>query len=269
MGAREASVRRRYRLTVLLALCAALWSSTLFGVFDSRSAHALTIGGSTVSTRLVRSIVAGAEPVSPSSVTPCATSRRTGRCVDVVSATAGPRRDPSKAPDPNLRYFAIALDAVTWATKSPDAPAAMTVEQLRDVFACRITNWAQLPGGREGAIRRVMPPASSGTAIAFVRLLGDSSPSTVSRPADPSTYGPLDRGCPAVRTMQENTPTDRVLHSPTVAAQAILPSGPGWNSDLGTTRTVASISLCPSPQNSWHGIKRSPVLRKTVCTCET
>jgi hypothetical protein len=53
----EASVRRKYRLTVLLVLCTALWSSTLFGVFESGSAHALTIGGSTVSARLVSSIV--------------------------------------------------------------------------------------------------------------------------------------------------------------------------------------------------------------------
>jgi len=235
----EASVRRRYRLTVLLVLCTALWASTLFGAFESGSAHALTVGGSTVSARLVRSIVGAAGPVKPSSATPCPTSRRRGRCVDVVSTTAGPRRDPSSAPDPNLRYFAIALDAVTWATKSPDAPATMTLDQLQDVFACRITNWAQLPGGHDGAIRRVMPPASSGTAIAFVRLLGGSSPSTVSRPADPNAYGPLDRGCPAVSTMQENAGTDRVLRSPTVAAQAILPYSAGtwaWQTSHASRR---------------------------------
>ncbi len=220
-------MRRKYRLTVLLVLCTALWSSTLFGAFESGSAHAFTIGGSTVSARLVSSIVRLADPANPSSSTPCATSRQRVRCVDVVSATVGPRGDASNAPDPNLRYFAIALDAVTWATKSPNAPATMTVDQLRDVFACRVTNWAQLPGGREGAIRRVMPPSSSGTAIAFRRLLGDPSPSAVSRPADPNAYGPLDRGCPPVLTMRENAATDRVLRSATVARQAILPYSAG------------------------------------------
>jgi hypothetical protein len=220
-------VRRKYRLTVLLVLCTALWSSTLLGVFDSGSAHALTIGGSTVSARLVSSIVGAAGRSNPASSTPCTTSRRLARCVDVVRATAGPRADATIARDPNLRYFAIALDAVTWATKSPNAPATMTVEQLRDVFACRITNWAQLPGGREGAIRRVMPPPSSGTAIAFTRLLGDSSPSTVSRPADPNTYGPLDRGCPAVLAMRENGARDPVLRPAAVAMQAIFPYSAG------------------------------------------
>ena len=126
------------------------------------------------------------------------------------------------------------------ATKSPSAPATMTVDQLRDVFACRVTNWAQLPGGREGAIRRVMPPSWSGTAIAFIRLLGGSSPSTMSRPADPNAYGPLDRGCPAVRTMQENAATDRVLGSATIAAQAILPYSAGtwaWQASHTTRRS--------------------------------
>ena len=196
-------------LAVLLVLCTALWSSTLFGVLDAGSAHALTIGGSTVSARRVSSIV-------------------------------GPRGDASRPPGPNLRSSAVALDAVTWATKSPSAPATMTVDQLRDVFACRVTNWAQLPGGREGAIRRVMPPSWSGTAITFIRLLGGSSPSTMSRPADPNAYGPLDRGCPAVRTMQENAPTDRVLGSATIAAQAILPYSAGtwaWQASHATRRS--------------------------------
>ena len=37
----------------------------------------------------------------------------------------------------------------------------------------------------------------------------------------------------------------------------------------GTTFTVAIIWVCPSPQYSWHGINRSPVLVKRVWTCAT
>jgi hypothetical protein len=82
------AVRKR---GVWLVLCTALCSSTMFGAFGSGSGHALTIGGSTVSARLVHSILGGAEPVNPSSATPCATARRRRHCVDVVSAPAGPR----------------------------------------------------------------------------------------------------------------------------------------------------------------------------------
>src|SRR6516162_338499 len=50
------------------------------------------------------------------------------------------------------------------------------------------------------------------------------------------------------------------------AAQLALPSASGRNWLAGTTRTRASIWLCPKPQNSWQGISKSPVVRNTVCT---
>ena len=52
-------------------------------------------------------------------------------------------------------------------------------------------------------------------------------------------------------------------------AQEILPWASGFISLSGMTWTVAHISLWPSPQYSWHGISRSPVLVNSVCTCET
>jgi PBP superfamily domain len=208
-------VRRRYRLPLLLMLCAALWSSTLVDGFGSGSAEGLTVSGSQVSARLVREIV-GAKAVTRSSGAP-----------DVVRTTAGPSGDNAGARDGRLRYFAMALDAVTWATTSPRAPKSMTLEQLRDVFACRITNWAQLPGGHAGRIQRVMPPAGSGTAIEFTRLLGGVPPFATGRVADPAAYGPQDRGCPAVLTMKENRGTSPTFADRRTAARSIFPYSAG------------------------------------------
>ena len=46
-----------------------------------------------------------------------------------------------------FQYYGFALDAVTWASPSLQAPATMTLQNLRDIYNCVITNWTQLPGG--------------------------------------------------------------------------------------------------------------------------
>ena len=111
-------------------------------------------------------------------------------CVDVARSGSDPRPVGPAGDNASFEYYAMALDAVSWASPSLSAPAALTLDQLRRVFSCQITNWSQLPGAGVGPIQRVMPPADSDTANAFIaRVLG----------FDPAAFsGP---GCPVELTI--------------------------------------------------------------------
>ena len=68
-----------------------------------------------------------------------------------------------------------------------------TVQQVRDIFNCVVTNWNQIPGGGNGPIQRVFPSNSSGTGDTFIKkVLGGTVP--------PSGVA----GCPNVITAEEN-----------------------------------------------------------------
>ncbi len=111
-------------------------------------------------------------------------------CVDVARSGSDPRAIGASGDRASFEYYAMALDAVSWASPSLSAPAALSLDQLRKIFNCQITSWSQLPGGGIGPIQRVMPPADSDTGAAFIaRVLG----------FDPAAFsGP---GCPAALTV--------------------------------------------------------------------
>ncbi len=61
--------------------------------------------------------------------------------------------------------MAFAKDAITWAARSAakggtNAPASLTTAQLKAIFSCTATNWAQV-GGKNGAIKVYLPQAGS------------------------------------------------------------------------------------------------------------
>jgi phosphate transport system substrate-binding protein len=124
-------------------------------------------------------------------------------CVDIARSDLGPRAVGPSGDKPSFEYFAFALDAVTWASPSLQAPATMTVQNLRDIYNCAITDWSQLPGGGRGQIQRFMPETASGTRAFFI--------SNVLNGIDPDTI--QSGNCPANRdTLEENNGTD--LYSP-------------------------------------------------------
>jgi ABC-type phosphate transport system substrate-binding protein len=124
-------------------------------------------------------------------------------CIDIARSSGGPQAVPTD--NPTFEYYAFALDAVTWGSPSLQAPATMTVQNLRDIYNCVITNWNQLPGGGTGQIQRFMPQTGSGTRSFFIsNVLNGIDPDTVS-----------NANCPANKdTMEENTGTDLYTPNP-------------------------------------------------------
>jgi subtilisin family serine protease len=134
-------------------------------------------------------------------------------CVDIARSDSDPRTIGTD--DAAFRYFAFGIDAVTWASPSLDAPAAMTLTDLRRVFSCQVTDWSQLPGGGTGPIRRALPPSGSGTLHNFVtRLLGQAD--TSSSPWVPPT-GP---GCPAPVILPTESTGFELTHDPVLRAES-------------------------------------------------
>lgn len=135
-------------------------------------------------------------------------------CIDIARSSAPPRglaKDPA-----TFEYYAFALDAVSWASPSLAAPATLTKQNLKDIYACNITDWSQVPGGGSGPIQRYFTQIGSGTGSFFISdLLDGQDPTLVSSPS-----------CPAVKRIQQSEGTQ-------IAAadheSAILPySGGDW-----------------------------------------
>jgi phosphate transport system substrate-binding protein len=97
----------------------------------------------------------------------------TTACIDIARSSAGRGgSDPA-----TFEYYGYAKDAVSWAHYAGAAPAGLTLQQLRGIYACTITNWSEV-GGQDTAIVRYLPPAGSGTRSFFVGTVLGAEPST-------------------------------------------------------------------------------------------
>jgi len=112
-------------------------------------------------------------------------------CIDVARSSAGPAAGESSA----FRYFGYAKDAVSWAAfqSNTHAPATLTKGDIKNIYGCNVTDWAQV-GGTSGPIQRYLPQAGSGTLKFFITNILDNN--------DPSTIAGV--GCPAVKRVEEN-----------------------------------------------------------------
>lgn len=102
-------------------------------------------------------------------------------CVDVARSSSGPRTlvPGSSSELSTFRYYAFALDSVSWATTSNKAPGTMTKAHLKEIYACTKTDWGQLPGGTPGPIQRYIAQAGSGTRAFFISdMLDGANPAT-------------------------------------------------------------------------------------------
>jgi ABC-type phosphate transport system substrate-binding protein len=89
----------------------------------------------------------------------------------------------------NSEYYGFALDAVSWATASLSAPAALSRSDLQKIYNCTITDWSQVPGGSAGPIQRYLPTTASGTYSFFLSdVLGSSN----------FNFGTSSASCPPV-----------------------------------------------------------------------
>ena len=134
-------------------------------------------------------------------------------CIDYAgSSRAAAAGDPGCAV-PGICFVPLAGDAVTWAARDTasggtDAPASLTLAQLKGIYLCKITNWAKV-GGKNALIKPFLPQTSSGTRVFWLTALGGGT-----TPVKPG-------GCVSDvhNTLQDNQGTSPVLDSP----EAIVP----------------------------------------------
>ena len=106
-------------------------------------------------------------------------------CLDIARSSSYSSTSPNAGTG---EYYAFALDAVTWATGSLSAPAALSKADLIKIYNCTYTDWSQVPGGSAGPIQRYLPQTSSGTYGFFLSdVLGSSS----------FNFGTPSASCPA------------------------------------------------------------------------
>jgi phosphate transport system substrate-binding protein len=97
----------------------------------------------------------------------------TSACIDIARSSSG-----RAASDPaQFEFYGYAKDAVSFARFPGAAPGNLTLAQLRDIYACTVTNWSQVGGG-DATIVRYLPPAGSGTRSFFVGTVLGGEPST-------------------------------------------------------------------------------------------
>ena len=118
-------------------------------------------------------------------------------CVDIARSSSYSATSPAAG---SGEYYAYALDAVSWATTSQNAPASLTAAQVRGIYQCTFTDWSEV-GGTAGAIQRYMPPTTSGTRDFFYDEILGADSSGVSK----STTLPTAANCPAIKIIEENT----------------------------------------------------------------
>jgi subtilisin family serine protease len=160
-------------------------------------------------------------------------TRGAGRgCVDIARSDAGPRGVGPGGDNATFEYYAFALDAVTWASASLQAPSTMTISQLRNVFNCTITDWSQLPSAGSGPIQRVLPPAGSVTRALFVTNVLGFDPAGFSGP-----------NCPAPRVVAENDADDLMNSNAAQYQSAILPYSAGAFVFQATNSTNPTLDL--------------------------
>jgi ABC-type phosphate transport system substrate-binding protein len=138
-------------------------------------------------------------------------------CIDYAGSSRAPASgDPACAPG-GICFIRLAGDAVTWAARDAasggtDAPASLTLTQLKDIYLCKITNWAKV-GGKNATIEPFVPQSSSGTTAFWLTALGGGK-----TPLSPGPCVSSDGN-----QLQDNEGIDPVLDSP----EAIVPYSAG------------------------------------------
>jgi hypothetical protein len=116
-------------------------------------------------------------------------------CIDVARMSSRPGSG-----DVNYEAYGFALDAVGWGSTSLKAPVTLTLQQLRDIYNCVITDWGVV-GGSPGPIRRAIAQTGSGTRAFFIaNVLNGVTP-----PNSPALEA---AGCPNTLEVQESDGTE-------------------------------------------------------------
>lgn len=129
-------------------------------------------------------------------------------CLDFAGSSRGPLPTDPPCASGGICFITLARDAVTWAVRDAasggtDAPASLTLTQLKAIYRCKITNWAKV-GGTNAPIQAFLPQSASGIRASWLTALGGGT--------DPVVPGRCVRS--ARGTLQDNEGTNPVLNSP-------------------------------------------------------
>jgi ABC-type phosphate transport system substrate-binding protein len=108
----------------------------------------------------------------------------TGFCVDFARSSRGrATTDPSCTASGGICFVSLGGDAVTWAARSAaaggtNAPAELTLAELKAIYLCQDTKWTQVGGTSTATIHPYLPQTSSGTRAFFLTALGGGTPIT-------------------------------------------------------------------------------------------
>ena len=94
-------------------------------------------------------------------------------CIDYArSSRARTATDPGYTAG-GIAFTTLATDAITYATRASgtNAPASLTLLQLKNIYLCKTTNWDKV-GGSAGTIDAFIPQSGSGTRNTFLLALG-------------------------------------------------------------------------------------------------
>lgn len=116
-------------------------------------------------------------------------SSSVGGCVDIA-------RLASRSTTSGDESYAYAVDAVGWGSPSLNAPASLTLQDLRDIYNCNLNDWGQVPGGTPGPIVRVLPPFGGGVRKYFINNVLGISAETTSTAWNAPTSGVIPTGHP-------------------------------------------------------------------------
>jgi ABC-type phosphate transport system substrate-binding protein len=151
-------------------------------------------------------------------------------CLDYARSSRGPApTDP-----PGLNFLALALDNVTYASisKGSNAPDDLSLNDLRNIYACNVRNWSQLGGGN-APILPLLPQAGSGLLAFFEAAIGVTTPGAcVTQPA----------------TLAENEGTNSIFTGP-AAADEIIPFSAGRWAAQEYRSPACFYKSCPASKN--------------------
>ena len=100
----------------------------------------------------------------------------TGFCIDYSRSSRSRSSTDPACSSGGICFIKLAGDAVTWASRSAsaggtNAPASLTLTQLKNIYLCTVTNWSKV-GGANAPIHAFLPQTSSGTRAFFLTALG-------------------------------------------------------------------------------------------------
>ena len=140
-------------------------------------------------------------------------------CLDFARSSRSRGTTDPACSSGGICFIYLGGDAVTWAARSAaaggtDAPASLTLAQLKSIYLCKTTNWDKV-GGKNAKIKAFLPQTASGTRSFFLTALGGgTTPITPGACVSDGATTAFPDG-----TIQENEGQDSSLNS----AQAIFP----------------------------------------------